>query len=252
MTAINLNINFVDHVNWQSANLCGFGINGQVDIWKVSVIANLSSLNDFISVLSPDEILRANRYLRREDRDRFAISRGVLRYILSKYLAIQPEVIRFEFGSNKKPFVTFPAEYILHYNLSDSEDSILIAFAASPVGIDVEYIKPKFYYDSILPLNFSRPEIDYINGEDQLQRFFMLWTRKEAILKATGIGLTDHLKLIPALAGKYTIDGDLLATETHWHLTSFISSPDYIATIAAGPRINTYNFYEFNFEESFI
>ena len=75
----------------------------------------------------------------------------------------------------------------VQYNLSDSGDRILIAVSRQAVGIDVEYVKPKFYYDTILPLNFTQEEIDFISGGDSSNRFFMLWTRKEAILKATGI-----------------------------------------------------------------
>jgi len=251
MGFISLNNIFSARVNWQKSTLVNFKIDGQVDIWQVNVSENLHLINNFLAVLSPDEILRANRYLRRKDRDRFVISRGALRHILAGYLVVQPAEIRFELESNKKPFVVYPAEKILKYNLSDSEDYVLIAVAGSAVGIDIEYIKPKFYYDSILPLNFNQREVDYIQQEDSSFRFFTLWTRKEAILKATGIGLTDHLKQIPSLDGKFTVDGDLLATGNDWQLMSFVSAPDYIATIAVDPKIKAYNFYGFNSGEFF-
>lgn len=247
MSQITLNISFIDRFIWQRSVNCNFRPGNTVDIWHIDVPSNIHLLKSVTRVLNPDEVVRANRYLRKEDHDRFIISRASLRHVLSKYINKQPETIVFELEPNRKPYIS---DINFHYNLSDSADQILIAISSKPVGMDVEYIKPKFYYDTILPLNFNQAEIDFINEVDSLHRFFMLWTRKEAILKATGIGLTDHLKQIPSLNGQHHIDGDLISTRNNWKLWSFMSAGNYIATVAADISIITHNFYEFNFEES--
>lgn len=243
MSGVALDIGFVDNMEWQRSAVSNFHPGKQADIWRINVIENLPLLSHFREVLNRDEIARAGRYLRKEDQDRFIISRASLRYILSKYTGIDPAAIVFEFGFNKKPYIS---NTNIQYNLSDSGDQVVIAIAATALGIDIEYIKPRFYYDTILPLNFTAQEIAFISQTDSLLRFFMLWTRKEAILKASGIGLTDHLKQIPALNGKYTIDGGLISTRNSWRLSSFVAAENYIATIATDITLASNNFYEFD------
>jgi len=247
MAEITLDISFLNTPVWQVCTNHKFVTRDDTaDIWRISVHKNLYPLDSLSTILHRDEIARANRYLRKEDHDRFIISRASLRHILSKYTGKEPEVIVFELEPNRKPYI--PGADI-QYNLSDSGDQILIAVARTPVGVDVEYIKPKFYYDTILPLNFNQAEINFINETDSSHRFYTLWTRKEAILKATGIGLTDRLKQIPSLDGKTMIDGELISTQSNWKLRSFMTSDDYMATIATNTEITNYNFYEFNHEE---
>ncbi len=246
MGQVNIDISFLDTVSWQTASKCNFRIDESADVWLIKVSEYLSLLRTYAAFLQPDEMARANRYLRKEDHDRFIISRASLRLILSKYNGQQPEAITFGFEQNRKPYIQGSN---IQYNLSDSGDQVLIAVSWQPVGIDVEYIKPAFLYNTILPLNFNQSEIDFINEADSSNRFFTLWTRKEAILKATGIGLTDHLKQIPALEGCYDMDGSLIATQNNWKLWSFMTDNDHMATLAVNPAVTSHNFYKFNPEE---
>lgn len=234
---------WIENTIWQTAKNCQFYIQNNADIWQLSVNENLNQLDKLLTVLNTDEQTRASRYLRKQDHDRFIISRGTLRHILSKYLKTPPVDIQFKLTQNNKPVIDHPSTQ-LHFNLSDSEDRILIAIANSPVGIDVELIKPKFEYEEILNYNFSDAEGAYIKEADSLKRFFILWTCKEAILKATGIGLTDDLKLIPSLDGIYETDGNLLSTNTNWQLNSFMIDENYISTIATDISVEKYNFFK--------
>jgi len=245
MSLITLYNQYISTVNWENGALCDHNVGGSIDLWQININDNLPQINKFRYVLAPDEITRANKYLRASDGDKFIISRGGLRYILSEYLKCAPGEIRFNIAANNKPEIDYPSITKLHFNLSDSADKVLIAIAASPVGIDVELINPKFSYQAILNNNFSPLEAEYINDEDSFKRFFLLWTRKEAILKATGIGLTDHLKLIPSLNGQHVIDGSLLSTVSDWQLKSFEISGDYIATIASNALKNNHRFWNF-------
>lgn len=246
MAAITLDISFLHRPVWRDAKHCDYRIENRVDVWLIEASKNLHLLKSYVPALNTDEMARANRYLRQEDRDRFITSRASLRFILSKYTRKQPPDIVFEYGPNRKPYI--PGSHI-QYNLSDSGYQVLIAISRYPVGVDVEYIKPTFYYDTILPLNFNQAEIDFINETDSSNRFFTLWTRKEAILKATGVGLTDHLKQITSLDGSQQVEGDFIGTQNNWKLLSFKTGEDYMATLASNPSVNLHNFYEFNPEE---
>jgi len=55
---------------------------------------------------------------------------------------------------------------------------------------------------SILPTIFSDLEQDFVrNSSNPIEAFFLLWTRKESLLKASGIGITDNLVNVPSLNG---------------------------------------------------
>jgi len=245
MRSITLNNKYIGPVHWENKVLCDHDLDSHIHIWQIAINEHLPHIDKLLDVLTPDEIARANKYLRSTSRDKFIISRGSLRYILSGYLKCPPAAVSFKLTGNNKPEIERQPATELHFNLSDSVDRVLIAVATTPVGIDVELINPKFSYHAILNNNFSLHEAAYIDLNDSLKRFFLLWTRKEAILKATGIGLTDQLKLIPSLDGQYAVEGALLSTVNNWQLSSFEVSGDYIATIATNVLKNDLRFWNF-------
>lgn len=246
MSLITLNNQLVNNIIWEEAELCDFKINDQVDIWRVNIGSNLEYTDVFLKVLNPEEVKRSDKYFSKSDRNRFIISRGSLRYILAQYLNQPAAKIEFKVTGSGKPVINHPGGSQLNFNLSDSADWVLIAIAKSAIGIDVELIKPNFSYDEILHHNFSEQEIYYIKQKDSLKRFFLLWTRKEAILKATGIGLTDNLLLIPSLDGLNIIDGNLPFINTSWQLSSFEMRNEYMATIAISQLVKNFSFWDVN------
>ncbi len=241
MSFITLHNQNIDPVIWQDGRLCLFIINSQVDIWQIDVNSQLPNLKKQKEILHPDEIMRANKYLRDADRNRFIVSRSTLRNILGKYTGQEPTAIEFKLGNTRKPYIDFP----LHFNLSDSGDRVIIAIAGYEVGVDVEFIKPDFSYDSIISSHFNAQEIEYIKETDSANRFFKLWTRKEAILKATGIGLTEDLVSITSLDGMNRMDGELLSTKSDWLLNTLMPDENYLVTIASNPVIEKYYFYNY-------
>jgi len=241
MALITLHNKNIGPVTWEDAVSCSFNIDDQVDIWRVGVSVNLSHIDRMSQVLNPAETNRAARYLRDTDRNRFITSRSALRQILGSYLKQSPAAIEFKLGDNQKPYIDSP----IRFNLSDSGDWILVAIAKTEIGIDVEYIKPGFTYEGIIDTHFNAREAEYIEAGDKHNRFFKLWTRKEAILKATGVGLTEHLRSITALDGIFSLDGELLSTHNNWELNTFILADNYPATIAAVPSTVGFNFYNY-------
>jgi 4'-phosphopantetheinyl transferase len=232
-------------ITWETAATCDFTINNHVDLWRVSVSANLPLLTNFLATLRPEEIARANRYYRIGDRNTFIISRGATRDILGKYLSLQPSSIEFELGINKKPYVKNDQD--LHFNISHSGDWILIGISNSEIGVDTELINKAFAYKEILPYNFSAREVDYINQDRSLSRFFMLWTRKEALIKATGEGLNDNLKLITCLDGIHFTQSNIISSANDWLINTFKLNENYLASIATNSKIDIIRFRDIYF-----
>jgi 4'-phosphopantetheinyl transferase len=246
MSLIKIHNRFLEAIAWTDASACDFTIAGSADVWRVRISSNLLRLDDFFKLINPDEADRANRYFRAKDRNRFIISRGALRIILGKYLEQHPSVIEFEKNANKKPYIKNNNKG-LFYNLSHSGDWIILAVSNLEIGVDTEFVDPAFDYKEILTDNFSADEISFINQDASARNFYTLWTRKEALSKATAKGLDDDLKLIPCLDGTHEAPGYIISTANDWLVDTFILDDNYIATVAAHSKITNTRFWDIDF-----
>ncbi|MFL9484061.1 4'-phosphopantetheinyl transferase family protein [Chitinophagaceae bacterium LWZ2-11] len=220
-------------VTWNNSSECNFTINEGLDVWQILIEDNIHLLNEYKSVLSDDEHFRSDRYYHEKDKDRFIVSRGNLRILLGKYLKKEPGEIMFEIGNNKKPRIKKMGEG-LYYNVSHSGNVILIAIAKGDVGVDVEKVEPAFPYKDVLTYIFSNEEIEDLNRFAlPRERFYTLWTRKEALLKATGKGIDDNLSLITCLDGKHAIDDNIIKSDNHFFINSFSVNEQYVGSVAA-------------------
>jgi len=243
MAQINVTNKFLTDVHWLEAALCDFKIDNGIDVWKMKAGLSPASIDKIRHMLAGDEIDRANKFYQQKDRDRFITSRAALRIILGKYLNIAPGAVEFSPGLNKKPFIKTGNQHNLQYNLSHSGDAILLAVADSAVGADVEFINHDFGYREVLTDNFSTDEIKYITDIDSIVRFFKLWTRKEAITKATAQGLDCDLRLLPGLDGTTAVEPGIIASNDDWLINSFNLDTHYMASVAGSPLIGKVSFF---------
>jgi 4'-phosphopantetheinyl transferase len=231
MGMINVEIRYLDTVEWQQNVKPDVTIDANVDVWRIKIANHLTLIGQLIKLLFPDEVKRAERYYQEKDRQRFIVSRAALRIILGQYLDQKPEDIRFEIGPNKKPFVKTIGAAI-NYNVSHSDEWVTIAVSKIAVGIDTEKIDRLFSYKEILTDNFSEEEISFINQNNPVEKFFLLWTRKEAITKLTSQGLDERLKAIPSLNGNHLVNNDIVNSSKGIKLVSFRLDNNNLATLA--------------------
>ena len=183
------------------------------------------------SILTADELARARRYHRSNDRQRFCTARYLVKMLLSQYTKQHPAAIRIVAGANGKP--ELEAETGWFFNVSHSGKAILIAIGKRKVGVDIEEQRPDFMFRDLLPGSFSLAEQQFVNASaDSQSAFYQLWTRKEALLKATASGLVNDLSRIPALDGTHTVDGELIGAAGHWIINSFNAFDGYAAAVA--------------------
>ncbi|RYE03250.1 MAG: 4-phosphopantetheinyl transferase family protein, partial [Sphingobacteriaceae bacterium] len=94
--------------------------------------------------------------------------------------------------------------------------------------IDIEYLNREFDFKSILDITFSKKEIDFIGDKNiDPTNFYVMWTRKEALLKASGEGVSDNLHLIECL------EEHLEREKEVFKMRSFIINENYVASIAS-------------------
>jgi 4'-phosphopantetheinyl transferase len=242
MSLIKIRNSFLNNVTWQAADSCDFEVDSVTHVWKIEIEANTHNLPQYHSLLNPLEIERSQRYRHIPDTNRFIVSRAVTRILPGKYLHTNPSEIVFRQGVNKKPFVENSG---LFYNISHSGDLVLLAVSDASIGIDVERIDPGFDFNDILTDYFSASEQKLIITSSQADSFYRLWTRKEALTKATGKGLDDDLKLIPAPDGEHPLSGPIIGSNENWAVTSFQAAIGYMASLAANDQGKPTRFFEF-------
>lgn len=185
--------------------------------------------------LSTEECARADRYHFERDRARFIAGRSHLRRILAAYLGQSPRRLGLEPDAAGKPCV--PGW--LHFNLSHSHDLAVLAVARFEIGIDLEHIRP--IDDSIADMFFSPTEVIALRSlplSDRQIGFFNCWTRKEAFVKALGMGLSYPLERFcvsvdPNAEARVLSVVDDPAARSSWALHHFQPAPHFIGAIAA-------------------
>ena len=143
-------------------------------------------------LLSADERERAARFRFERDRGRYVSGRAALRLLLAARLACDPQELDFAYGPEGKPFL---AGTRLQFNASHSADVALFAFAEGvrAIGVDIELPRPGFGGLDIARRFFAPGEVQRLlalPAAAQDGAFLRCWTRKEALLKAHGGGLS--------------------------------------------------------------
>ncbi|MPW21328.1 4'-phosphopantetheinyl transferase superfamily protein [Paraburkholderia sp. CNPSo 3157] len=145
--------------------------------------------------LSPDERQRARDYRKQTRRDAYIARRGMLRSLMARYLACRPESLRFGVTGFGRPVLQWPHGARLAFNVSHTGGIALFAFAWDcRVGVDVERQVDGIYVEGIGRGILSSVEEAALGAAraDSASTFFRIWTRKEALLKALGTGLSGE------------------------------------------------------------
>lgn len=225
----------------------------QVHVWQASLEASRGDSSRLVRILSPAELERANRFHFDRDRRRFMAAHTALRVILSRYLAVRPEQIRYRSGEHGKPALAYPRAG-LEFNLSHAHELLLVAVTAGrAVGVDLEYVRPLDDFEAIARRTFSASENEALRAVPEAQRresFFRCWTRKEAFIKAVGQGLSYPLNQFavsldpgePAALLKVENDPDAV---TRWSMHGFTPAPGYLAALVVAGQPPGLKFWQY-------
>ncbi len=166
----------------------------EIHVWRAGLDVDAYRLRRLTDVLSSEERTRAGRFRLPRDSARYVAGRGLLRELLGRYLDAAPSRLCFSYGSHGKPALAGQmAEQGLRFNVSHSHGLALYAFARDrELGVDVERIRTGLA-DTPAAERFLAPEeATVLRALPPAQRetaFFTCWCRKEAYLKAKGLGL---------------------------------------------------------------
>ena len=180
-------------LTWPASPFLGTIAPDEVHLWAWVLEPTACNLSAHLQILDRQEQERVQRFHFAADRERYAIAHGNLRRILGAYLNLAPERLCFRNNQFGKPELA--GETLLKFSLSHSKTvAVLAVDHAQPVGVDVEDVRP--IEAEVADRHFSATELADLRGlqgEAWLAGFYRCWTRKEAILKAEGVGLSRGL-----------------------------------------------------------
>ncbi len=212
-------------------------IGDEIHVWHAALDRESMTIGHLEATLFLDEKGRADRFHFVNDRNRFVVARGLLRKLLGGYLHQDPADLEFSYGQHGKPALSGAnASSGLSFNLSHSSNLVVYAIARGRnLGIDVEHIRPDSAGDDIAKRHFSAREVSDLRAlppEARVDGFFRCWTRKEAYLKATGMGLQIPLNsfavsLAPGQPAEF-----VSGIDSRWHLEAHHPAEGYVAAVA--------------------
>jgi len=164
---------------------------------------NLSLLWEYLSIKEQNQ---AKRYYNKLLTERYIISHGILRYILSYY--VHQPASKLEFTSNiyGKPFLK---DNQIQFNMSHSGNiACYVVTFNNQIGVDIEFQDNTIDIIEISELIFTPQEIELLkslNYKAKYKSFYTFWTKKEALVKALGKGLSypiNKIETMGLLSGK--------------------------------------------------
>jgi len=218
-----------------------------VHVWRASLDVTPTIVDSLRQFLSADELVRAGRFHFESDRKHFIVARGYLRAILSRYLKRPAEEIKFVYGEQGKPQLTGSCRgsQSFYFNLAHSDGLAIYGMTrVGEIGIDIERIRPEFTGDDIATRFFSPGEVSCLNAmpkDVRPEAFFNCWTRKEAFIKAIGMGLSlplDQFEVTlapgePAQLVRTTWDDN---EASRWSIKSIDVAVGYVAAVAVAAQ----------------
>jgi medium-chain acyl-[acyl-carrier-protein] hydrolase len=210
----------------------------EVHVWRLALDRPADQVERLGRLLDASERERAERFRFPKDRNRYVVGRGLLRTVLGRYLRQAPEALRFTYAAQGKPLL---ADSPFQFNLAHSDNLALLAVAGRrAVGVDVERQRATMDILPIAERHFAPAELANLRvvlPNQRLAAFFTIWTRKEAYIKATGLGLQVALERFAILQtpGTHGLRLSLLddpADAARWSLRDLAPGPEFVGALA--------------------
>ncbi|MEJ6021951.1 4'-phosphopantetheinyl transferase family protein [Ramlibacter sp. PS4R-6] len=186
------------------------------------------------ALLSPEESERAARLRGPGQAQAYVCAHAALRRLLAQRTRRDARELRFTNGPKGKPALDDAPG--VHFSISYRAGCAAVAIATRPVGVDVERVDAAIDATGIAQRFFTRDEQAWLAAAREPQAFFALWTRKEALVKAAGVGIDGMGRA--AAQGETARIGDETGRERHYRILQLDAMPGYALALAVEEQGN--------------
>lgn len=242
----------MQHVEWTQTDKKSTKIlENEVQLWKIKAVQNRNKISSLKKILSNEEKLKSEKFRFEKDSFTYITAHATLRLLISNYINISAKEITFKTNQYGKPDILFPDKTKLRFNLSHSNNQILIGFTLNEsIGVDVEKIKRSEENYSILYHFFSekeKEEFSRIPDQKKPETFFFSWNCKEAFVKATGKGLSLPLNSF-AISIESLLQPKIVLNDykesIDWNIKTFFTDKDFSSSVVVSGEISNYYFFD--------
>jgi 4'-phosphopantetheinyl transferase len=178
------------HINEEELHLLIFDVNDSVHL-----------VDNVYKLLANVERDKASKYHFKKDYAIFVFTRYLIRQYLARYLGVSADQLSFAYNAFGKPSLPPEINSIgINFSISHSGSLIVIAFSrADNIGVDIELIQEIKIDDLKNQGLLSKNEVSYLETLDDLKSqyaFYKIWTAKEAVSKAIGMGLSMNYSMM--------------------------------------------------------
>lgn len=208
-----------------------------VTVWRCDLDRGIASLD----TLDETERARAAAFAFEHHRRRYIVAHRFLRLVLSQTIGVSPTTIRMAATEQGKPYL--PDYESLAFNMSHADHVAYVAVAPDgALGVDVELHHGIDDLLGVARTVFSPSELAEVTsvlGDEQIAGFLRAWTRKEAYVKAVGVGLGAELRSITVR----TTPTDIAVlprvgiSDRAFHIQTLDSRPQEYAAIATSFKV---------------
>jgi phosphopantetheinyl transferase len=198
-----------------------------------------------LSRLHITEQARYSSFLNKRRRQIWLAGRALLVALLQRHLgSIDITAIR----TDEKGGVRFHGN-ALHLSLSHSHDMLVASMAGTRTGVDLEWLRPRTVLRHVTRV-FNCAEANQLRvltKPEQLDRFYIFWTLKEAACKAAEISLWESLK-----STNFDLQNGIFKSHPpfptgDWHFMSACVKPGWRVSVAIRdikdmPQIESWRF----------
>lgn len=209
---------------------------GEIHVWRFRLDG--PPRRDADGTLTDEELTRARDMTAPAAAASFVASQIAVREVLSALTGTPARTIEIVRGAHGKPMLGEGAR-VLEFNVSHSGDWGLLAVAHMDVGVDVEQVRPR-RIDPRFEERFLTPaERELLRarrGTDGDAAFFVVWSRKEAYLKAAGFGLAAPFSKVNSAGNtlpELDAKGNQLTGDEPWRIMDFSVDERHVGAVVA-------------------
>jgi 4'-phosphopantetheinyl transferase len=207
-----------------------------VEVWNIHLPDHQHDTALCRDLLNGEELGRATKFINPSDATGFILCRGLLRRVLADCLNGDPAALRFNRNAQGKPFLEGGE---LDFNVSHSRDRLLIAVTAGrAVGVDIEFRRDGLNMKSIAKRWFAPEEQTFFKSlENPADGFFEVWAKKEAYVKALGVGIYKDLNTFAVPVGECPFSPNIGSDGRWFFQTLKIDSLYTAAVVSEAPPV---------------
>jgi 4'-phosphopantetheinyl transferase len=175
------------------------------------------------------------KFINKSDRKHRLLARLMLRQCLINTTGNDMLLHAWQTDSNSKPFIATWHQF----NISHSGEFIVFIYDDQAIGVDIEKIED-IDYASISDYFHPEEKAQLMHSVAKKNLFYTLWAKKEALLKAVGVGISNEM------ANFNCLEKSIVYENQTWFFHPVAISTEYICYICTNKIILNYTVMKFN------